>query len=164
MLRLSKIIKCSSNAIIIVKVWKRPTQLAALIRCFDIRTAELIFWTAKNKLRRQISVLYSSGTRPSKGITIKQAKITIKTHVYEGMIRAMNRNRGNRYEIEDAPITLVIIMMNVIRVIIRLCSPLPAAPVKLESTTAIIKLDTAIKKREKKVDRMLLNIFYEFNA
>jgi hypothetical protein len=119
---------------------------------------------ASIKLSMQTSVVYDSGTRLSKGITKKQVKITSTTHIYEGMIRAMNRNRGNRYDMEDEPITLVMMMMNVIRVMIRLCSPLPAAPVKLESNTAIIRLDTATKKRVKNVDTMFLNIFYEFNA
>lgn len=59
---------------------------------------------------------------------------------------------------EDEPITPVIIIINVTRVIIRLCSPLPAAPREFESRIAIRRLEAALKKRVKKVDIMFLNI------
>jgi hypothetical protein len=49
-------------------------------------------------------------------------------------------------------------IINVIRVITRLCSPLPAAPVKFESSTAIARLESAIKERVKKVDNICLII------
>jgi hypothetical protein len=58
------------------------------------------------------------------------------------------------------PITPLIIMMKEIRVIIRLCSPLPEAPRKFESRIAITRLDAALKKRVKKVDMMFLNIVH----
>jgi hypothetical protein len=50
------------------------------------------------------------------------------------------------------------IRMNDTRVMIRLCSPLPAAPMKCDSRIAIIRLDAAIKKRVKKVDMILATI------
>jgi len=61
---------------------------------------------------------------------------------------------------EDEPIMLVMIIINVMRVIMRLCSPLPAAPVKFDNRIAMARLKRAIKNRVKKVDRIFLNIIF----
>ena len=50
------------------------------------------------------------------------------------------------------------IRINDTRVMIRLCSPLPAAPMKCESRMAIARLDAAIKKRVKNVDMIFATI------
>lgn len=70
----------------------------------------------------------------------------------------MNEWRGNKYDIEEEPTMLVIMIIKDIRVMIRLCSPLPAAPVKFDNRTAMARLETAMKDLVKNVDSICLII------